>query len=87
MLYFQESKRKCTNPVMKLLSSVTNHNSNKSFFVHISIWKNHKARAECSTVFAFSFLASDDEMAEKAGESSRTVARLSGGVSLTWQGT
>lgn len=38
----------------------------------------------CQSVRLF---ATDDETAEKAGESSRKAAQLSDGVSLTWQGT
>lgn len=40
--------------------------------------------AACQSVRLF---ATDDETAEKAGESSQKVAQLSDGVSLTWQGT
>lgn len=54
--------------MVKLLSSVTNHNSYESFSAHISIWRTHKALTECSSVLGFSFLATDDETAEKAVE-------------------
>lgn len=73
--------------MIKILSNVTNHNSYNSCCADISIWRDHKALAERSSVLVSSFLATDDEMAEKARESPRKAAQLSGGVSLTWQGT
>ncbi len=38
-------------------------------------------------ILVFLFLATDDEMAEEAGDSPEEVAQFSAGVSSTWQGT